>query len=246
VSARGAKAAKAADDVTELRIDYSGLAGAAAAARPRLRPAFVTAGRWLVGLGVLAVLPFVLLIRGGVLLYQWWGLGTWPSLTLAAVATLWLLAVYAVAAGRWVGARKELRRLFARGAMGIGGAYLVYALVFVASANVQSAGVRAEYRSLHPLLRVASSSIILLDADAVITDAARVREDYAAMGLPPREASLHYRQANGYVHALDLRTTGRAGLRNLTVQIAFRVLGFRVLRHVGTADHLHVSLAPAG
>jgi hypothetical protein len=233
--------------VSELKIDYSGLAGAAErAARPLRALAFSTVWRWLVGIAALAVLPFVLLIRGGVLLYQWWGLGTWPSLILAAGATLWLLAVYAVAGGRWLGARKELRRLFARGAMGIGVAYMAYALIYVASANVQSPGVRAEYRSLHPLLRLASSSIFLVDADAVITDAARNREDYAAMGLPALEASLHYRQPDGYSHALDLRTNGRSGLRNLTIQVAFRALGFRVLRHGGTADHLHVSLQPAG
>jgi hypothetical protein len=233
---------KGAHDVSELKIDYSGLAGAVAAAQPLRRPVLAKVGR--VGLVVFAltVLPFVILIRGGVLLYLWWGLGTWPSLVLAAVATLWLLALYAIAAGRWIGARKEMRRLLARGAMGVGVAYVVYALVFVASANVGSSGVRAEYRSLHPLLRVASSSVFLVDEDAVITDAARSREDYAAMGLPELEASLHYRQADGYVHALDLRTNGRSWLRNLTVQIAFRALGFRVLRHVGTADHLHVSL----
>jgi hypothetical protein len=153
-----------------------------------------------------------------------------------------LLAAYAGAAGEWLGARKGLRRLFARGAMGIGAAYVAYALVFVASANVKSAEVRAEYRALHPLLRLASSAVILADPAAVITDAARTSEDYARMGLPVEERSLHYRQSDGYVHALDLRTTGRSGIRNLTVQVAFRALGFRVLRHAGTGDHLHVSL----
>jgi hypothetical protein len=233
--------------VSELKIDYSELTGAAAAAGRPIRDAVLhPAARILLGLCVLAVLPFVLLIRGGVLLYHWWGLGTWPSLILAAVATLWLLAIYAVAAGRWLGARRELRRLFARGAMGIGAAYVAYTLVFVASANVKSADVRAEYRSLHPLLRLASSSVILVDADAVITDAARSPQDYVRMGLPIQEASLHYRQPDGWVHALDLRTNGRSGLRNLGTQIAFRALGFRVLRHGGTEDHLHVSLRPAG
>jgi hypothetical protein len=130
--------------------------------------------------------------------------------------------------------------------MGIAAAYVAYALVFVASANVKSAEVRAEYRALHPLLRLASSAIILVDPASVITDAARTSEDYASMGLPIEERSLHYRQPDGYVHALDLRTTGRSGLRNLTVNVAFRALGFRVLRHGGTGDHLHVSLRVSG
>jgi hypothetical protein len=234
--------------VTELRIDYSALTDLAAAAGRRLRGSKTTSAIARVSLGVfvLTVLPFVLLIRGGVLLYQWWGLGTWPALLLAALATLWLLGVYAVAVGRWLGAGRELRRLFARGAMAIGAAYVVYGLVFVATANVKSQEVRAEYRALHPLLRLGSSAIILLDSGSIITDAARSGPDYARMGLPAEERSMHYRQRDGYVHALDLRTNGRSGFRNLSVQVAFRALGFRVLRHVGTGDHLHVSLPLPG
>jgi hypothetical protein len=233
--------------LSDLRIDYSELSASLASAGRRLRrsPVVSTAARWIVGTCVLAALPFLLLIRGGVLLYQWWGLGTWPSLLLSALATMSLLAAYAGVVGTWLGARAALRRLFARGAIGIGAAYVAYALVFVASANVKTADVRAEYRSLHPLLRLASSAVILADPASVITDASRTGEDYARMGLPAAERSLHYRQANGYVHALDLRTSGRSGVRNLAVQVGFRALGFRVLRHGGTGDHLHVSLPVA-
>lgn len=230
--------------LSDLRIDYSELSASLASAGRRLRRSAVlpTAARWLVGSCVLAALPFLLLIRGGVLLYQWWGLGTWPSLLLSALATMSLLAAYAGVVGTWLGARSKLRRLFARGAMGIGAAYVVYALVFVAGANVKTADVRAEYRSLHPLLRLASSAVILVDPGSVITDASRTSEDYARMGLPIEERSLHYRQPNGYVHALDFRTTGRSGVRNFTIQLGFRALGFHVLRHGGTGDHLHISL----
>ena len=62
------------------------------------------------------------------------------------------------------------------------------------------------------------------------------------MGLPVNESSLHFEQANGYVHALDLRTQGRAVWKNTASIWWFKLLGFRTLRHVGTADHLHVSL----
>lgn len=201
--------------------------------------------RGLLAVSVLGALPFVLLIRGGVLLYHWWGVGTWLSLLVAAATTISLLALYAGAAGAWLGARKRMRRRFARGAMGVGAAYIVYALVFVAGANVKSADVRAEYRTLHPLLRLASSAVILADPESVITDAGRGGADYGAMGLPARERSLHYRQRDGWVHALDFRTTGRSRVRNLMVHVAFSALGFRVLRHGGTGDHLHVSLPVA-
>ena len=96
--------------------------------------------------------------------------------------------------------------------------------------------------AIHPLLRVASSALILVDPASVITDAARTAEDYWLMGLAPNEASLHFEQEDGFVHALDLRTIGRAEWRNRAVEMAFWALGFHSLRHVGTADHLHVSL----
>lgn len=34
--------------------------------------------------------------------------------------------------------------------------------------------------------------------------------------------------------------------RNLAAELAFRAMGFHTLRHVGTADHLHVSLRLPG
>ena len=234
--------------MSELKIDYSGLTDLAAAGRRQLRRyPVITAGAKLLAVAcLLAALPFLILIRGGVLLYQWWGLGTWPALLVPAVLTLTLLAVYARMVGRWFGARKRLRGLFARGAVGIGVAYLAYALVFVASANVKSPEVRDEYRSLHPLLRLASSAVILMDPASVITDGGRRNEDYAGMGLPAQERSLHYLQSDGYAHAIDVRTSGRSWARNLTVHVVFRALGFRVLRHSGTGDHLHVSLPVTG
>lgn len=190
----------------------------------------------------LALLPFFVLIRGGVLAYGVLGIGTWPSLLLAAIATAGLIGAYAWVASTRLGAGAELRTLVSRIAAGVAVAWIVYALAFVASANVKSDAVRAEYRAMHPLLRLASSSLVLFDPGAVITDAGRTPEDYRLMGLPPREASLHFEQADGYVHALDLRTNGRWWPRNFVVTMGFRMLGFHTLRHVGTADHLHVSL----
>ena len=237
--------------MSDLRIEYSERLGRWARSwargsrrRGRVTPAAVAR---LAGIALaLAVLPFVLLIRGAVVTHLWWGFGTWPSLFFAALSSLCVLAAYGWAAGRALGGARRARRrfglLFARAATGVGVAYLVYALVFVASANVASGEVRAEYRALHPFLRLGSSALILVDPSAVITDASRTVDEYSRMGLPVREASLHLRQRDGYVHAIDLRTNGRGAVRNVVVRLAFQVLGFQVIRHGGTGDHLHVSM----
>ena len=242
--------------MSDLRIDYSDLTGLvdegvrqteekkqrkARARRLALRVA--RAGAFL---ALLAVLPFAILIRGGVFAYREWGLGTWPALVLAALATALLLGGYAWYLTRRFGAGRGVRKVIVRTAMGVGLAYVAYALVFVASENVKSDEIQAEYASIHPLLRVAASALILVDPGAVITDAGRTAEDYFLMGLPTNEASLHFQQETGYVHALDLRTTGRPEWRNRLVELGFWALGFHSLRHVGTADHLHVSLRLPG
>ena len=213
---------------------------------PRRRSLPARLLRWTLLAVLLAVLPFFLLIRGGVFAYHAWGLGAWLSLALSAAATILLLALYAWAVSRRIGAGKGLRKLLTRAAAALAAAYVAWSLVFIAGANVKSDEVRAEYASLHPLLRVAASAVILADPGAVITDAGRTPAFYRRMGLSANETSLHFRQEDGFVHALDLRTIGRAEWRNQAAELAFRVMGFHTLRHVGTADHLHVSLRTPG
>jgi hypothetical protein len=75
-----------------------------------------------------------------------------------------------------------------------------------------------------------------------VTDIERGPTSYAAMRLPQPARSQHYRQKDGTVHAIDLRTQGRGTLRNGLVRLYFELLGFETVRHVGTADHLHVRL----
>ena len=191
---------------------------------------------------VLVVLPFLLLIRGGVFACHQWELAPWLALAASATATTLLLALYALVASRRIGAGKGLTKLMTRAAALLAGAYVVYSVMFVAGGNVKSPEVRAEYTALHPLLRLGASALILADPDAVITDAGRTPDFYRRMGLPPNEASLHFEQESGFVHALDLRTVGRPEWRNRAAELAFRAMGFHTLRHVGTADHLHVSL----
>lgn len=242
--------------MTDLRIDYGNLTGLVdegvqqkkrkqeRKARFRSLPARVA--RWVAIVGVLAVLPFALLIRGGVFAYQEWGIGTWPALLLSAAASAALLGAYAWFVSHRLGATRRARTLLSRAAIAVGIAYVGYGLVFIASENVKSDDIAADYSAIHPLLRIAASALILVDPAAVITDANRTPEDYWLMGLPTNEASLHFEQSSGYVHALDLRTNGRPEWRNRAVELGFWALGFHSLRHVGTADHLHLSLRVPG
>lgn len=189
-----------------------------------------------------AVVPFTLLLRGSVHAHGAWGWGAWPAVGAGVVFASLSLGLLT-----WLGLtllriRGGFRRILSRAALFLAVAYAGYGLVYIAARNTKGDEVRAEYHALHPLLRLASTTLFLVDEQAVVTDASRTREDYLAMGLRPAEASLHFRQPSGFVHALDLRTNGRAEWRNRMVAFGFRAMGFRTLRHVGTADHLHISL----
>jgi len=60
---------------------------------------------------------------------------------------------------------------------------------------------------VHPLLRLALSTLILVDRDMLITDSGRLPEDYGRMGITDQQPHRHYKQADGWIHAVDLRTT---------------------------------------
>ena len=227
--------------------------------RLRLRHATPsTATEWRGLAGALAVgslkvaliigLPFAVLVRGAVFIYQHAQTSVWLAMLVAAFLSAGVVTAYAV----WV-ARKVTRK------GGRGGRALViplakwvatplvlfycsYSLLYIASVNAKSEPVRAYYRSVHPLLRLSLSTLILIDRDMLITDAGRQPEDYTRMGLPTNSRTRHYRQADGWIHAVDLRTTGRGAIKNRGVQLYFWLMGFDTLRHVGTADHLHVEL----
>ncbi|WP_423925815.1 hypothetical protein [Candidatus Palauibacter sp.] len=84
--------------------------------------------RWGVTAVLLAVFPFILLVRGGVFAYQQWGLEAWPSLAVSAAATVLLLAFYAWAASRRLGAGKRLRKFTIRVAALAAAAFVLYSL----------------------------------------------------------------------------------------------------------------------
>lgn len=120
--------------------------------------------------------------------------------------------------------------------------YVVHGIFYLSGSNMKSSDLRTEIRKIHPVIRLAVSTLIHLDKEIIITDADRQPEDYKAMGLKSIKHSLHYRQSTGYSHALDLRTRNRPEWKNLLVEYFFKIMGFKTLRHVGTADHLHISL----
>ena len=191
---------------------------------------------------LVAVLPFLVLVKVAVFLYGRGGYPTVLALAGGTACTAAVVTAYAALVWHRFTGRARLALVVRRFALPLVLAYCGYALIYLSSANAKSGRVRAYYASLHPLLRVALSTLIIADRDLVVTDLARGPGDYAAMGLAPNDGSLHYVQRDGYAHAADLRTTGRGVLRNRLVQLYFWSMGFATLRHVGTGDHLHVEL----
>jgi hypothetical protein len=213
---------------------------AALVQRPSLPLAIV------LGLGKFALilaLPFLVFVRSAVGLYSQGGASPMLSVLGAGMITAGLLAVYATWLSRRFKGRARAESILRWVAIPTLVAWALYSLLFIASSNAKSAEVRSEYRSLHPVLRVAVATAIMGDGDLVLTDSRRVAGDYGRMGLPVNQRTKHYEQRNGWVHAVDLRTNGRSEIRNRLLQAYFSLMGFQTLRHIGTADHLHIQLA---
>jgi len=182
------------------------------------------------------VLPFVVYVRAAVYLYLH-GANPWIAILVAALITCGIVSGFVILVAR------RLRPVLKWAVLPVVFTWCVYAAFYLSRVNVKSEDVRAYYSSVNPILRVALSTIVLVDPDLVVTDMGRVRADYHRMRLPVNERTKHYRQPDGWVHAVDLRTRGRGAIRNRVVQLYFWSMGFSTLRHVGTADHLHVQLA---
>lgn len=123
--------------------------------------------------------------------------------------------------------------------------YAFHGLFYIGNKNLKNDSLKSEVLDVHPILRLSVSTLIHIDKELIITDADRAPEDYKRMGLESKGHSLHYKQSNGYSHALDIRTNHRNELRNILVRGYFQLMGFRTLRHsdsATTGDHLHVSL----
>lgn len=192
------------------------------------------------------ILPFIILIRGSVFIHEKYEYLPFVSLLGGIIITTLLLLLYFTIIYAFVfrslGSGETLKRT-AIAAFLVVGSYCLHGLFFISSKNVKSSQLKREMTDLHPILRIAVSTIILIDKDLIITDASRVPEDYRKMGLPTKSSSLHYRQKDGYAYALDLRTNTRTEIRNFFLKSYFWIMGFNTLRHSGTGDHLHISLS---
>ncbi|PWJ34212.1 hypothetical protein BC781_111122 [Sediminitomix flava] len=192
--------------------------------------------------------PFWLMIRGCIFLYQYFEMYTWLAFILGLAITLFVLLIYVTFIYRKLLGKQFITPLEFRWnfyfttVLLIG--YCVFAMLSFSAKNSKHPEIQAEYTSLHPFLRLGVRTLMLMDKDLLITDAKRIPKDYKKMGLATKQLSLHYVQASGYSHAMDIRVNDRSEIRNFLVTIYFRMFGFNVIRHVGTADHLHVSLSP--
>lgn len=193
---------------------------------------------------LVVVLPFGLLVRGSVFFYRYAGFNGWGAVVLGAVVAGFVIFIYIYLLHRyfsWQLSRKRLK-FAAVFSVSLVVVYSVYSLWFFSAGNAQTQRVEKEFTQIHPLLRLGLSTIILADAELVVTSAGRSAKDYKRMGLRVNNQSLHYPQVDGYIYAVDLHTRTRFFLRNWLLQGWFELMGFDTLRHVGTADHLHISL----
>lgn len=202
----------------------------------------VKAAVWMIAFPFLCILPFIIVLRIAVVAYQESTYDGWESLGIGMLAAI-LLVCTSIAAFMWTfGIRRRLFMPFLNICLTAMLCYCGYALFHLATSNAKTEEVRSYYTSLHPFLRVALKNLTFVDRELVITDVHRTKDEYRSMGLRPREYSLHFQQPTGFVHAVDLRTNGRPKVHNLLVELYFILMGFETIRHVGTADHLHVSL----
>lgn len=187
-------------------------------------------------------LPFLALVRGAVYFYADRHEPTWIALASAALVTVVVVTIYAALAAKGLTGRFRMFMMLRWVAIPLVVGYAGFTLLYLGQSHAKSAEVRSYYSSLDPIMRVAVSTLTLADRDLVITSLARTPADYARMGIPRNDASLHFPQGDGYVHAMDLRTLDRPGAENWLVRMYFEAMGFETLRHEGTADHLHVAL----
>ena len=186
--------------------------------------------------------PFFLLVRGSVFAHRIFATHGWISVVVGGLIASLVLAAVGARIWRRLTGRSRFIAIVRNMALPAVAIFSFYCLGWLSSLNASAPDIHDLYTDLHPSLRLALGTIILVDPDVVITGIGRVPSDYRRMGLTPVEHSLHFEQPDGWVHAVDLRTRGRSGLHNGLSKLYFRMMGFRVLRHGGTGDHLHVAL----
>ena len=201
---------------------------------------------WVMGMGILVATLFAILVRGSVFSYDTWAFGASLSLVSAVLMTVPLLLLGARVIIRGRGIVRRFQLMLIRGAIMIAFIYIGYAVLYVASTNAVPDEIREEYQTIHPLLRLAASPVIVFDPSAFRHPDGSMLEDYRLMGLSANEANLHFVQKDDLIHSLDLVTDNRSEWRNRAIELGFWAFGFHSLRHRGLGDHLHVSLRLPG
>jgi hypothetical protein len=194
---------------------------------------------------IILLFPFILLIRGAVVFHEKFQFSPFLSILAGVgVTTILLFLYFTVFYSHYSGNLGSLKGLKLRtlAALLITLFYATHGIFYISTGNLKNDYVKSEINKVHPILRLSVSTIVILDSDLIITDGKRIPENYRKMGLKEKAHSLHYKQKNGYSHALDLRTNNRSEIRNFLLQNYFRLMGMSTLRHVGNADHLHISL----
>ncbi len=193
----------------------------------------------------LLILPFIILIRGAVYLHEEHYFLPWFAIICGVLMSALVLCIYIFFIhGKFngqVGGLQTMKFSYWIGLILVA-VYCTPAILLLSKSNSKHAEVQKEFTSLHPILRLGISTVIHLDKSLILTDANRIPEDYRKMGLKTKIHSLHYKQSNGFAHAVDIRVKGRSEIRNWLLEKYFQMMGFNTLRHVGTDDHLHVSL----
>lgn len=185
------------------------------------------------------ILPFLIIIKCSVYLYIIVQLPIYISIMLGllsgTIASVGLVMYW------FKSYRRKVKKIFQLSLM-VMVVFTVYGTFMLNESNSKSKAVNREFYSLHPIMRLAVGGLSIIDRSLVVTDMKRNVKDYDGMGLKRNHNSLHLIQSTGYVHAVDLRTKGRFFMWNWIVQLYFWLCGFDTLRHVGNADHLHISI----
>src|SRR5205807_1533658 len=138
----------------------------AAFARVTRRPAADLARAALVALlktAAIIALPFVLLVRASVYYYEHVGLDPWTALLAGAVLALLVVTGYAAWLSRRLTGRMRFITMLKWVALPLVAGWCLDALLFVGGGNVKNDAVRSYYTAVHPILRVALSTVILVD-----------------------------------------------------------------------------------
>jgi len=126
------------------------------------------------------------------------------------------------------------------GGVALGGLYCGYSLLYLASVNAKSEPVRAYYRSVHPLLRLAPSTLILVDRDMLITDSGRLPETTA--GWITDQQPHPPLQSRRWLDPCRRSAHDRRGVIQTAGAVLLLADGIRDSKTRRTADHLHVEL----